>query len=45
MCKTCIKVRKAAFAVIRTIIRPIDTIDKQYQEDTGVPKKSGAKGS
>lgn len=45
MCKTCVKMRKAAFAVIRTITRPDTSKDKKNQEDTGGAEKSGDAGS
>jgi hypothetical protein len=40
MCKTCIKLRKAAFAVIRTIARTDVEKDKQSQVDDGAKEKS-----
>lgn len=40
MCDTCIKLRKAVFAVIRTIVRAESEKDKQYQADAGAKEKS-----
>lgn len=41
MCKTCQRLRAAAFAVIRTIVKPSQEKDKTNQADGGgVPKVS-----